>query len=996
MTRKRRPGFLLTFLFLLAAPPAPAQTFTGTGNSPPGEVRGDLSLAATPPAYAVTDLGTLGGTLGIATSLNDRGQVVGFSNLPGDTQTHAFIWDSVNGIQDLIFGSRSFSGAQAINNRGQIAGGDGQPFLYDSAGLRHLPSLGGASGIAYGINNLGQVVGQSDTGATSTYYGPLHHAFVWDAAHGLRDISTFGPGNSVAYGINRLGQIAGWQDIAASGAREHAFFYDPKAGLTDLGTLSGGTFSDGLGLNDLGQVIGTADANASFDVTVHGVLFQKGLATVLGSLGGFDTQPNAINDRGQIVGSGTYTATGGSPPQHAALLSPGAAIDLNTLIDPAAGWVLSYGAGLSNVGQIVGTGTINGQTHAFLLTPLGADQSVAYQINPAHTGAVSTFNFGLPLAKAWSVDLGQPVSYPLIAGGKVFVIAGGNQNGTTPKSLNLYALDAATGATAWGPVSVLGAYPWAAAAYDAGRVFVVNTDGLLSAFDAGTGTLLWSRQISNQYAFSAPPTAVNGLVYIGGAGNGGTLYAVQESDGSGLWSSSVMNGGISSPAVTADGVYVSCAGPHTYKFDPSTGNELWHYSSGIQGGGGATSVLYNGSLYIRSHLLGYPPYYNGLVLNAANGAEQRTFDPGADGYGPAPAFDGGSGFFVSGGSLQAQDATTGSVLWTDTPTGAPYVTAPVIVSGLVFEGAADGTLDALDPTTGARLWTDSVGAAIAGPDEVNVTQPLTGMGAGEGRLLVPAGTHLIAYAPVPPNPVPGLGTLSPAWAPSGQAVTLTLTGTGFTTASQVSWNGTALATTLGSPTQLTAQVPTSLTASPGLAAVAVSTPAPGGGTSAALNFIILRSISGTVTLQGWAGTGEPTPTLIFVLTPTGSTTGSALTRSLTPTPTASASAFTFALTNVPAGTYTLGVKGPLWLRQDAAVDTTAGSQAGVSLTLPAGDVNGDDYVDGTDFALLSGAYGSKKFDANFQQSADLNGDGFVDGTDFALLSGNYGTQGKPF
>jgi hypothetical protein len=43
--------------------------------------------------------------------------------------------------------------------------------------------------------------------------------------------------------------------------------------------------------------------------------------------------------------------------------------DLNNLIPAGTGWVLQEGAAINDVGQIAGYGTLNRQSHAFLLTP---------------------------------------------------------------------------------------------------------------------------------------------------------------------------------------------------------------------------------------------------------------------------------------------------------------------------------------------------------------------------------------------------------------------------------------------------------------------------------------------------------------------------------------------------------------------------------------------------------------------------------------------------
>jgi len=44
-------------------------------------------------------------------------------------------------------------------------------------------------------------------------------------------------------------------------------------------------------------------------------------------------------------------------------------MDLNSMIGAKTGWVLEQGNGINDAGEIVGYGTIGGNTHAFLLTP---------------------------------------------------------------------------------------------------------------------------------------------------------------------------------------------------------------------------------------------------------------------------------------------------------------------------------------------------------------------------------------------------------------------------------------------------------------------------------------------------------------------------------------------------------------------------------------------------------------------------------------------------
>jgi uncharacterized repeat protein (TIGR03803 family) len=104
------------------------------------------------------------------------------------------------------------------------------------------------------------------------------------------------------------------------------------------------------------------------------------------------------------------------------------------------------------------------------------------------------------------------------------------------------------------------------------------------------------------------------------------------------------------------------------------------------------------------------------------------------------------------------------------------------------------------------------------------------------------------------NPVPVIGSLSPAFTDAGGAAfTLTVNGSGFISGSAAYWGTTALTTTYVSATQLTASVTAAEIASAGTTAVTVQTPTPGGGTSNSWQFEV-DSASGTSTAPTFTST----------------------------------------------------------------------------------------------------------------------------------------------
>jgi outer membrane protein assembly factor BamB len=358
--------------------------------------------------------------------------------------------------------------------------------------------------------------------------------------------------------------------------------------------------------------------------------------------------------------------------------------------------------------------------------------ATAFQNDSRHDGmdAGDTFN-PATLHQAWSVNLNPiggtaSVSYPLIAGGRVFAAVANSKGGD-----NLYALDATTGSLDWStPLS--STFGWLGLTYDGGQVFVQNSDGTIWAFDAASGHTNWTAfPPPAQDMFSAPPTAYDGVLYSCGTGNAAVLLAISEANGQVLWSAGLSNGDISSPAVDDSGVYAD------YACQPATGYNLdgsnrFNDVLPCTGAGGATPVLNGAYLYLPGAKTGY----GGAIVSTATGVSSGTF-----GGTMLPAFDATNMYIVAGGVLAAVDKSGSPSHWSFTGDGA-IDTTPVTTNGIVFTGSSSGNLYGIDSSTGAQVWTTVAPGPVTTTDDYLMH---TGLAAANGLLVVPAGGFLTAY-----------------------------------------------------------------------------------------------------------------------------------------------------------------------------------------------------------------------------------------------------------
>ena len=372
----------------------------------------------------LSDLGALSGpnNSSAMSAINARGWTAGFSEngeidpLTGFPEAHAVLWKR-NNIVDLGTLGGFESIATAVKNGGEVVGfssinaipdpfsflgGPIHPFIWKNGVMEDLGTLGGPDALpgAGCVNERnGIVVGGSLTNSTPnpSTGSPTQHAFLWENGT-MTDIPTLGGTFAFAQCANNLGQVVGVSnltgDVGCNGSlnfcNQDAFLWD-RGVLTDLGTL-GGTFSIPIWLSNTGEAVGAATTPG--DQAIHASLWRNGVIRDLGAVNGDDCSfANAINSRSQIVGVSLSCATG---DERAFLWEDGGPmVDLNTLIPANSSLRLAQAFNINDKGEIVGLGVRPGDPtqdqqlaffgHVFLLIPCENEEEACNDSREATT-----------------------------------------------------------------------------------------------------------------------------------------------------------------------------------------------------------------------------------------------------------------------------------------------------------------------------------------------------------------------------------------------------------------------------------------------------------------------------------------------------------------------------------------------------------------------------------------------------------------------------------
>jgi probable HAF family extracellular repeat protein len=366
---------MLSFFWLKSVPHRPARS-ERSRHRPQVEPLEDRCV---PSSYNVLDLGS-----GTAYDLNNVGQVVG-----------------TMGVLNWQTGTKAGPSGRGINDAGQVAGGSSQAYLWDpAAGYTNLGYLpGDTQSQANDLNGAGQVVGLSASVFFAGSYQDDSHAFLWDAANGMQSPGPFPDRTySTATGINSAGQVVGWaQNSLNNGQYQYnriGFFRDSTGATTLLGGMLGYPLSEALGINDLGQVVGSVGADQALPhsgmyAPAQGFVWQNGVATGLDVPAGYlHSEARAINNAGQVVAL-AYGSTYNYSVGHPFLWQNGVWTDL--------GYYYANSVNINDSGQILiavpHSGAIPGES--YLLSPVDPNAPASFAVtdfpSPTTAGAAGSF-----------------------------------------------------------------------------------------------------------------------------------------------------------------------------------------------------------------------------------------------------------------------------------------------------------------------------------------------------------------------------------------------------------------------------------------------------------------------------------------------------------------------------------------------------------------------------------------------------------------------------
>ena len=354
------------------------------------------ATAMADPQYQIYDLGVVqaGHTESQGLGISPGGIAVGRSSFPNGSQ--AFTWTQGGGLMGLpSLVGRNYFVAYSANDNGIVVGAASDsgsepgstdlPVIWHNGVASQLPVPPGYTyARAFDVN-------ASDVAVGSVNYGTAARGVIYSGSSAAIITATAPNGVyfSNAYAINDSGRVVGQGTDPSIEFSRRALVYEISTKTTiNLGTLQGANSAVANDVNNSGVVVGDA-----FEYFGAGYPFIWSEATGMvalplpeGTNGGSAT---GVNSAGWVVGTlypGRFLYDGMTTYQ------------LADLIPAGSGWTFTAGpfvthVSISDNNIIVGTGTHNGERHAYAMVPMPATPTPTPTGTPTPTPAPITTRF---------------------------------------------------------------------------------------------------------------------------------------------------------------------------------------------------------------------------------------------------------------------------------------------------------------------------------------------------------------------------------------------------------------------------------------------------------------------------------------------------------------------------------------------------------------------------------------------------------------------------
>lgn len=305
---------------------------------------------------------------------------------------------------------------------------------------------------------------------------------------------------------------------------------------------------------------------------------------------------------------------------------------------------------------------------------------------PDRTGVISAAaapaDWPATLKKGWSLAVGEGYASPVSGDGRVFV-----HSRRDPEEV-VAAVDLATGKTLWeqtyaAPVEKnpyarqMAKGPYATPLLSDGRLYTLGTSGILSAWEAPTGKLIWRKDFSARVNTSklfcgtavSPVRTKRGIVIFVGDDSGGTVSTLEPATGKEVWSRNIKGPGYASPVelgIHGTSQLVTMTTGSVVGIATESGSVLWEFPFDDEWNENIVTPI---------------PTATGIIVSGVRqGTRALTLER-------------------SGGAWKATQA------W-HTPDVAMYMSSPVLVESVLFGHSAKrkGQFVAVNPADGSIIW----------------------------------------------------------------------------------------------------------------------------------------------------------------------------------------------------------------------------------------------------------------------------------------------------